>query len=205
MIDKHQEFERLWWGDCANTFSEQTKQLTYAHRMGLVNEPYDGHWPVYDLGGKNVLDIGGGPTSMLLKCIHRGDLCMVQDPCPYPSWVSVMYMRCGITYSMSAGETSPYPTDFFDECWIYNVLQHTEDPWAIIQRARAAASIIRIFEWLDIPPHPGHPSELKDYLLDQWLEGVGFIEDMDGENGCIGRAYYGVFRGLATQYAERRA
>src|SRR5258708_2166182 len=42
-----QDFEKLWWSDCTNTFGEEAKQLTYAHRMGLVNEPREGKWPVY--------------------------------------------------------------------------------------------------------------------------------------------------------------
>ncbi len=33
--DDDQQWESEWWGDCVNTFAEETKQLTYAKKMGL--------------------------------------------------------------------------------------------------------------------------------------------------------------------------
>ena len=77
---EHDQFERDWWGNCVNTFAEEVKQLTYANRMGLVNVGVDGgYWPVYDLQGKSIVDIGGGPVSMLLKAVgHQGSA--VVDP-----------------------------------------------------------------------------------------------------------------------------
>jgi len=200
--DEHQEWERQWWGDCTNTFAEEAKQITYAHRMGLVNETDGGHWPLYNLRGMSVLDIGGGPTSMLLKTHGRGQ-CVVADPCPYPQWVHARYLVAGIGYRQIAGEELLDPTASdnlvdhkkFDEAWIYNVLQHTDDPKLIIKNARALANRVRIFEWIDIPPHPGHPHELKERTLNEWLGGVGTVEDMRvrPENGCNAIAFYGVF------------
>jgi 2-polyprenyl-3-methyl-5-hydroxy-6-metoxy-1,4-benzoquinol methylase len=189
-----QEWERNWWGNCCNTYAEETKQLTYAHRMGLVNEPRDGMWPVYDLGEKTILDIGGGPTSMLLRTVN-GKGKVVQDPCEYPDWVMERYATAGITYLRYPGEQRLEPVDPFDEVWIYNVLQHTEDPETIIKNALEVGKLIRIFEWIDLPPHMGHPQELKAHLLLQWLGADhGTIEQMN-ENGCNSRAFYGVFSG----------
>ena len=184
-----QEFEAAWWGNCANTYSEDTKQLTYAHRMGLVNTPIGGHWPVYDLQGKNIMDIGGGPSSLLLKCINGNDL-VVLDPCNYPFWVFSRYEDANIDWVQQPGDI--YIGDSFDEVWIYNCLQHTDDPKAIIENAWDHAPVIRIFEWIDVPVHPGHPSELKEHLLNEWLWGVGTVEEVN-ENSAVGKAYYGVF------------
>lgn len=191
--DQDQEWERDWWGNCANTYAEETKQLTYAHRMGLVNSPRDGMWPVYDLQGKSVLDIGGGPTSMLLRCVNAGT-CVVADPCSYPLWTRQRYADARIVVWECAGEELHHHSigGQFDEVWIYNVLQHTQDPERIIRHAQRAAPVIRIFEWIDIPPHPGHPQELKAEKLDSWLGGAGKVERMS-ENGCVGTAYYGRF------------
>jgi hypothetical protein len=80
----------------------------------------------------------------------------------------------------------------FDEAWIYNCLQHTDDPELIIKNARQLANTIRIFEWIDIPPHRGHPQELKEHLLNKWLGGEGHVAELD-ENICHGKSYSGVF------------
>ena len=65
-----QRWELGWWGDCTNTYGEEEKQLLYASRMGLKSfhngkSPYN-----FDLDGMSILDIGGGPVSLLLKCIN---------------------------------------------------------------------------------------------------------------------------------------
>lgn len=195
----HQEWEREWWGDCTNTFAEETKQITYANRMGLANISDGARWPLYNLEGKSVLDIGGGPTSLLLKT-HNGGRKVVIDPCSYPHWVEVRYAAADIEYIQEAGEhidevRAITEGERFDEAWIYNVLQHTDDPEKIIQNARKFAKTVRIFEWIDIPAHPGHPQELKGYKLASWLEGYGTIEDFrpNPENGCNQVAFYGYF------------
>lgn len=191
--DDHQAFEKNWWGDCmTSSFGEEAKQISYAHRMGLVVVPvYGGHWPVYDLHGRSVVDIGGGPVSMLLKCVNRG-ACAVVDPCQYPEWVASRYMEAGITvYRM--GAESFRPTSRYDEAWIYNVLLHVEDPEKIVRDAREYASTIRIFEWLDTPPTLGHPQTLAADQLDEWVGGRGTVSEIN-ENGAYGKCYYGSFR-----------
>lgn len=193
--DQDQEFERSWWGICENTFTEETKQLTYAYKMGLQCYSNNGKWPCYNLEGKSILDIGGGPVSMLLKCENRGLASRVEDPCAYPDWIKARYAAAGIGYGTTIGEELEYPqftSYIWDEIWIYNVLQHTQDPEKIIQNARNLSPVIRLFEWIDIPAHEGHPQELKEADLNKWLGGEGSTEQLS-ENGCFGTAYYGVF------------
>jgi len=185
-----QAWESDWWGDCSNTFGEETKQITYAHRMGLVNVPRDGHWPAYDLSGRSVVDIGGGPVSILLKTFNVTAPTVV-DPCVYPKWVADRYGLAGITQLVQAGETLTAKRRW-DEAWIYNVLQHVQDPEAVVDRALRVARVVRIFEWMFTPPHTGHPHTLFPHELDKWLHGTGATEEMN-ENGATGTAYYGVF------------
>lgn len=187
MSNNHQDFEADWWGSCANTYGEESKQIVYARLMNLSPQNLDGHWPVYDIDGGSVLDIGGGPSSMLLKTINAGHRTVV-DPCPYPDWVAARYEAEGIEYIRSAGESFISPARY-DECWIYNVLQHVEDPTEVIAVARRNADRIRIFEWIDIPAHPGHPHELHKTMLDDLLSVEGNVVDLN-ERGCVGRAYY---------------
>jgi hypothetical protein len=189
-----QKFEAAFWGDCTNTYAEETKQHTYAELMGMAQMRSD-HWPTYDVGGCGILDIGGGPTSLLLKTINRGPSIVV-DPLPVPGWVKDRYELAGIFYAQVKAETylgiSPKPG--FDEAWIYNVLQHVRDPQKVIETARREAKVIRIFEWVDMPAYEGHPHTLQAEQLHEWLGGgQGHTIDLDGVNGCYGRAFYGQF------------
>jgi hypothetical protein len=187
--EDEQEWERQWWGDCANTYGEETKQLTYAHRMGFGIVPWAGKWPVYDMQGRSVVDVGGGPVSILLKCVNLG-IAGVADPCRYPDWVGFRYAARGIHLFEAAGED--LPSHDMDEVWIYNVLQHVRDPELVVANARKAGRTLRIFDWLETPASPGHPHTLTEHDLNTWIGGRGSVEQMN-ENGCVGLAYYGVF------------
>jgi 2-polyprenyl-3-methyl-5-hydroxy-6-metoxy-1,4-benzoquinol methylase len=199
--EEHQDWEAAWWGNCANTMAEEMKQIIYASRMGLENISDGAHWPYYNLNGCSVLDIGGGPVSLLLKT-HNGGRRVVVDPCVYPDWVRARYDAANIEYIVEAGEYINEERRLvegprFDEAWIYNVLQHTDDPLRIIRNAQTCAKKVRLFEWIDIPAHPGHPQELKANLLSEWLGGFGTVEDFrsNPQNGCNQIAFYGVFNG----------
>ena len=191
VANEHQELERDWWSTCTTTFGEEAKQLTYAHKMGLINEPRGGHWPVYDMQGRSVLDIGGGPVSMLLKCVNLGGAVVV-DPCPYPDWVTARYEAAGIELVAGGGE------DFrdervFDEALLYNCAQHVIDPELIIATAKRQALTLRIFEWIETPSSLGHLHTLHADDLNRWIGGTGTVGMVD-ENGAVGLAYFGCFQ-----------
>jgi hypothetical protein len=182
--------ETAWWGTAANTHHEESKQFVAAKRMGLRPNWSCAHPPEYDLEGRSVIDIGGGPVSLLLKCVNKGRA-VVADPGNYPEWVIARYAACDIEYWRQPGEEIEGYT--FDEAWIYNTLQHVSHPALVIARAGQLASTIRIFEWIDIPAYDGHPHMLSADALDEWLGGKGFTVTLN-ESGAVGRAYYGVFQ-----------
>lgn len=200
-----QGFEADWWGDCANTLGEELKQVrAYAPVMGMAPRPWRGgnHWPVWNLDGKSVLDVGGGPVSMLLKCVNVGEGSTVLDPCAYPAWTTERYAVHGVrVVSMPAED---FDGQDFDEAWLYNVLAHTLDPEAIVRMMRRAANTAHVFEWVDIPAHPGHPQELKADKLADWL-GVTdapkyhhwydeqYVEVSEGDPSAVAHAWGGVF------------
>ena len=182
-----QKWEQNWWGDCLNTWGEEQKQRHYAERMGLVELSNSQFSFYYNLDGKTVLDIGGGPVSLLLKCVNFG-VSTVIDPLPYPDWIAARYKHAQIFYRQQKGED--IEDGNFDEVWIYNVLQHVVDPEKIIQNARRAGKIIRLFEWLEIGVAPGHPHNLLEDKMNEWLGGQGKTGFTGG-----GKEYYGIFLG----------
>jgi hypothetical protein len=182
-----QEFEARWWGNCANTYGEETKQHAYAAVLGLDLRDRGGPGPTINLSGASILDLGGGPTSLLLKTENRGQVSTVVDPLPVPDWVKARYEAEGIAYLQRAAEGFSDGVRY-DEVWIYNVLQHVYDPVEVLKTAARHADYIRIFEWVDVPAHEGHPHELKAAQLDKWLGASGNVLGMN-HHGASGKAY----------------
>tara|TARA_R110000765_G_C18750208_1_gene587767 strand:- start:86 stop:766 length:681 start_codon:yes stop_codon:yes gene_type:complete len=197
------EFEADYWGNCCNTLDEESKQFLYAKCMGLQQSTAYG----FMVNGKKILDIGGGPVSLLLKCYDHGGSKVV-DPLKYPRWTVDRYNSHNVEYDQKSGE-DVHETGY-DEVWIYNCLQHVIDPQKIIENAKKAAPVLRIWEWIDIPAHDGHPHELKEDLLNKWIGNVGStgyvgytesspygLEDMilndRSVNPLAARCYYGTF------------
>jgi 2-polyprenyl-3-methyl-5-hydroxy-6-metoxy-1,4-benzoquinol methylase len=188
--DEAQAWEKEWWGACNNTLGEEEKQLVYASKMGLKTF-HNGSSPYNFAASGKILDIGGGPISMLLKT--PGAKGTVVDPCHFPTWVYKRYKEAGINYLQIRGEDVDYYKKF-DECWIYNVLQHTVDPEKVLRNALRAGKILRLFEWLEVGVSAGHPHTLTKSQMDEWLGGYGKAEQVN-QNGCVGLCYYGIFFG----------
>jgi len=204
--DRAQRWESQWWGLCLNTHNEETKQFLYAHYMGInVVEKYG--VSAFDPMGASVIDIGGGPVSMLLKTqtvdqaarslvltgmATRG-FGVVVDPGRYPEWVYQRYAEAGIeVWQMKAEDLQP--SRRFDEAWIYNVLQHTDDPEKVVRAAMGISNLVRIFEWIDTPTNVGHPHTITRSFLDNILGSRGSVAELTGQSSCYGRAYYGTFK-----------
>jgi len=187
-----QIWEKAWWNNCANTFGEEMKQLLYASRMGLVQTP-DANTPYrFDMQGKSILDIGGGPTSLLLKCVNFKKVKVI-DPLKFPFWIKKRYESAGIEFQQIKAEK--IKEKGWDEIFIYNTLQHTDNVEQVIKNIKKAGKIIRLFEWLDTPVNIGHPQCLTEKNLNRWLGGKGRVDEVKGQNNCWGRAFYGIFIG----------
>ena len=185
-----QAWERDWHGDCLNTYGEETKQFLYAEKMGLKRLHTPKTRYAIEGDGLCVLDIGSGPSSILLKC--EGIVCSAcVDPISFPQWVKDRYAYAGIEIIQSKGEDIKRMG--FDEAWMYNVLQHTEDPQKVVENARRAAKTIRIFEWVETGTNIGHIHNLTEAKLNEWLDGYGKVETFNGQWNCYGKGYYGIF------------
>lgn len=194
------KWEADWWGNCANTLREELLQFAYAERMGIKTTMTDRSLYNIDCNGGSILDIGGGPVSMLLKCFNFSRAVVV-DPCEFPDWVDARYKAAGIAYvPVPAERFLMFPESLlpFTEVWIYNVLQHTMDPKLIIENAFAVSDTVRIFEYIEAGVSPGHPHELHSAELCAWLlplaPNSSWSVDKFDEHSAHGKVFYGVFR-----------
>ena len=149
-----QKWEKAWWTEDKYE-GEKQKQALYAPFMGI-----------YDLNfnTKSILDLGCGPVSMLQRATFKKATAV--DPLDYDD--VKIYSSFGIKRVVMSAEdfTADEP---HDEVWIYNVLQHVRDPQQVIESAKRnciKGGTIRMFEWVDMPPHVGHPHELKERLFE---------------------------------------
>lgn len=185
--EEAQAWERNWWLNNPQMYPvEIQKGDIVAGWMGVKAMPT-----------KSVIDIGCGPFSLLQR-FPAGIACAV-DPIDYGP-LEISYKIAGIKRIFCRGEDISLPTQAkFDEAWIYNCLQHVEDPVAILNQAIKIAKRVRLFEWINIPPYTGHLQLLTAQLLSQpfiaadWHTDFSFtgLADFDGLNGEF---YVGVFR-----------
>jgi hypothetical protein len=180
------KYEMSYWGNCCNTFDEEQKQYVYARFMGLEVNHYKIQLPASD-----IMDVGGGPASMLLKVpnlIHG----LVVDPIEYPDWTVQRYATNNITVRKAYGENILIDRNW-DEVWLYNCLQHVNDPEKIVKNCMRSGKVFRIFEWINTPVYEGHPHSLTKEMLDRWIGQSGGTVLLN-ESGCDGWAYYGCFK-----------
>lgn len=189
-----QTWERDWWGDCLNTYNEEMKQYVYARYMGLYKYSKNYYGKIgWDFGDASVLDVGCGPVSILLK--SKAGLKVGVDPCRYPEWVLARYKAANVGfYNVKAEDAPAYGLPSFDIGIIYNCLQHTVDPEKILANMRRCCKVIHVFEWIETGISDGHLHNLNEASLNKWLGGEGKVAYLE-ENGCVGPAYYGIFKG----------
>jgi 2-polyprenyl-3-methyl-5-hydroxy-6-metoxy-1,4-benzoquinol methylase len=183
-----QKHEAAYWGNCLGMVAsgEFCKGEMYGREMGLFaeygrNSAGEDLQGELDMQGKSVLDVGGGPVSMTLRCIGSGPLVVV-DPCNWPPSVARRYRNYGITFIQAPAEElreTRLPFETYDEVWIYNVLQHVKDPAAVVDRALARVAkdgVLRIFEWVYIPADACHPHVLNPADLLNWFAGWRIVK-----------------------------
>lgn len=188
-----QKGEAEYWGDQEMenpTIQQELRfQETYIEYMF---HPENSNW----LNGKNILDIGGGPISILLKRVNRSGLSMVIDPIELKDVSWLRYAKHGIFFKKTTAEIFlPLIVDkHFDEIWIYNVLAHVMDPELILKEAKRVGKCLRIFEVLNTGTDYMHPWSFTREFFDGILGEGGKTVVLDEEGGVRGEAYYGVFK-----------
>src|SRR5215213_6310588 len=146
-----QRRERDWWGTEPHLRWQEEigKQQTYARLMGLPSD--------LNMGSKTILDVGCGPVSMLLRATHGGAAGV--DPLLMSEETKVKYAEANVALYHSKAEDFQ-PSKHFDEAWMYNCLQHVDDPNKVVAMLLQSADAVRIFEWIDMSTDGMHPHTL---------------------------------------------
>lgn len=138
--------------------AETSKRRFIAGVLGLVL-PQTGLALPQD--APSVLDIGCGPDSLTrLLRPFLGDVTAL-DPLFFSEEDEGRYIDAGIDRVISAAEDfAPWEDTAWrpwDEVWVYNCLQHTRDPLAVLTTAqRCARRCVRVFEYVDVPTDALH-------------------------------------------------
>jgi len=177
-------------------------QITYARLMGLFEaygnagalerfHAYD--CPVFDLGGRSVVDVAGGPCSLLLRCSRIGPARVV-DPGAFPEWVVHRYDEHGIYVAPIPAEDYAYPDGTVDEVWMYNALAHVCDPASVLRAAMKNCRVLRIVEGIECGTDVQHPHSLTAAgLADVLGPGGRVVAPLDPPPAPRGRVFCGVF------------
>ena len=190
MNAKQLEYLTQYYGNCNNTYKEEEKHYLYGKLMGLQLSG-----DRFILPNVRVLDIGGGPVSLLLKCegLTKG---RVLDPIDFPDWTKDRYKSCGIDVTIGIGEDHVF--EGYDEVWIYNMLGFVDDPETLVENAFKSANKVRVFEWIEQDKDRLRKKFTEEYLNELFAvteEENGKVVELK-QKGCYGTAYYGVFEGI---------
>lgn len=179
-----QQWERNWWGlDWAPHWDDEIKkQDGYFRLIGFPDNR--------DFGTKRILDVGGGPISILQRSNHGSPNGWSRsvDPIEVSDATRKRYQEAEVEFLNIKAEGMPAPgfltqegvtaeAVVFDEIWMYNLLQHTDDPHEIMRRMIACSkpgTVFRIFEWIDLGICPGHPQNLTEEMFAQHFGGADF-------------------------------
>lgn len=115
----------------------------------------------FDLKGKVIVEVGPADFPALAYCYNIGVGSLIIEPMP-----SAHLKASGIPVLEAMAEDVVYQAD---EVWLFNVLQHVIDPYAIVERAKKQAKVIRFFEPIDYGIDECHPWNLTEKMFREWF------------------------------------
>lgn len=152
---------------------------------------------IRDDENKNVIDVGSGPLSLLLRTQTNRSGSVALDPLDFGD-LEEAYDRAGVLRLIKCGEDLCNEDGYWDEAWVYNCLQHVKDPQAILYNVIAVSDLVRVFEWTNIDPYQGHLHKLTQEMLEAPFF-VSGLQPLMRQNGWLnycgmnGQYYAGIW------------
>ena len=144
-----------------------------------------------DLAGKKIMEIGPGRISGLLFCSNYNTSYVV-EPTEYDG-IDHLYVNKKIEIIKERLEDAVLPD--VDEVWIFNLMQHVQDPDLLVKKCKEKSKIIRFFEPIDLPTNTEHPFTFsKNDFVEYFGDCVKDFEPsgIPGFHGA--RCVYGIYR-----------
>lgn len=179
-----QVYERNWW---INATDQHTWERAKGDLVAGFIRVNNGR-PVH-----TIIDIGSGPFSILQRVLVRSGTAL--DPLDFGT-LEEGYWSSGIRRLIKRAEDLTLEDGHWDEAWIYNCLQHVEDPEQVLDAAREVADLVRIFEWINIEPYPGHLHKLTSERLQSGFQGWNTHLECVGKlnsSGLCGEFFVGIW------------
>lgn len=180
------------------TWSEKAKEYKEMYSTYLAVLGFD----IAGSGSVNkVLEVGCADVPMLyfVKC-KNAHIC---EPMPSKLLNNICYEN-DFTQHSCKFEDMPEPAELFNEIWLFNVMQHVQDPEKFIEKAKRIGRTIRFFEPIDWPIEIYHPFSytIDDYK--RWFGGcVQFYKGGSIKGFHESNCAYGVWRANREMDAER--
>jgi hypothetical protein len=174
------EKESIYWDRYASEIGTLSCQEDYMKILDIYND----YWSKYggidlDFRNKNIIDVGGGPTSILLRgnggskrtseelknswtqtgSVKSLNVGVVIDPLNVAEYVKIRYEHFGVRFINEPAENIDKfynERNFFDDCIIYNCLQHVINPLEILDKVSKVSKVIRICEPINVPTDEMH-------------------------------------------------
>lgn len=122
-----------------------------------------------NVNGKQIIDIGGGPLSILyhFDCPYSD----IVDPLVIPEEFKHRYIERKLFYIQRKAEDfiQDFLGDPFDEVWMYNCLLHVQDPKYILYNLSSIARVLRIGEPMGTGINTAHPHTFTVEQMTEWL------------------------------------
>lgn len=116
---------------------------------------------------RNVLEVGCADIPLLHY--HLQSESSVCEPMPSPILHKICHIE-KISMHYCKFEDLEEPSEQFNEVWIFNVMQHIQDPEKFIEKAKRIGKSILFFEPIDWPIEIYHPFS---YTLDDYKRWFG--------------------------------
>lgn len=120
---------------------------------------------VPDLRERRIAEVGPADIPALSFCSNVGFSYIVE---PLPSDILSTF---GIAILKKKAEDVNFK--YTDEVWLFNVLQHVEDPAKIVENAKKA-SVVRFFEPINYGIDACHLHNLTMEMFKEWFGDVGY-------------------------------
>lgn len=144
-----------------------------------------------DLEGKSIVEIGPAIIPSLLFCENYSKSYII-EPIEYPQTNHLYKDKLNISFIREPAEKCKFPE--VDEVWIFNLMQHVQDPDLLIKVCKENSKIIRFFEPIDYPVSIDHPFSysFEDYV-DYFGSCVREYKPNELEGFHTSRCAYGIY------------